>query len=126
MRDRESSLRQRIEELEEENAQMRAALGALDGCEDWYRYGLTPGEMKIFQALRRRKIATTQQLLFALYPNDPDRRAEVELNIIRVIVSNLRRKLRPAGVEIRCARNVGWWLEHLHSLSQGRVIQSVA
>ncbi len=107
-------LQDRIAELEEENAQLKASLGALDGQEDWHQFGLTPSEVRILNALQRRKIATTQQLLFALYPNDPDRRAEVDLNIIRVVVSNLRRKLRAAGIVIQCRRNVGWWLEQPH------------
>jgi DNA-binding response OmpR family regulator len=104
-------LRQRIEELEAENADLKSTLREVDGQEEWYRCGLTPGEMKVFGALRRRKLATTQQLLFALYPNDPDRRAEADLNIIRVHVSNLRRKLAARGISIECRRNVGWWLE---------------
>jgi DNA-binding response OmpR family regulator len=101
------SLQDRIAELEEENASLKDALGALDGCEDAHRLGLTKSEGRIYRALTRRKVATTDQLIFALYPNDPDRRAERDPSIIRVHIRNMRRK----GIPIAVSRAVGWWLD---------------
>lgn len=104
----EKQLRERIEELEAELAELKASLCELAGREDWHRQGMTPQEVTVFSVLQKRKISTTRQLLFALYPNDPDRRAEADLNIVRVLVSNIRRK---TGIKVKCQRNVGWWIE---------------
>jgi hypothetical protein len=103
---RDQALRDRISELEEENASLKAALGALDGLEDAHLLGLTMQEGRVYNALKRRKIATTDQLIFAMYPNDPDRRAECAPNTVRVVVKHMRDK----GVPIKCRQGVGWWL----------------
>lgn len=102
-------LRERIAELEEENASLKAALGSMDGYEGPARMGLTKSECRLYNAMKRRKITTTDQLIFALYPNDPDRRAECDSSIVRVHILNMRRK----GVPIGVSKTVGWWLEEM-------------
>jgi hypothetical protein len=101
------SLNDRIADLEEENATLKAVLGALDGLEDTTCMGLTKSEGRIYNALKRRKVATTDQLIFALYPFDADKRAECEPAIVRVHILNMRRK----GIRIGVSKTVGWWLE---------------
>jgi DNA-binding response OmpR family regulator len=102
------SLRNRVEELEAELTDLKATLGALDGCEDAYRLGLTRSEGRIYNALRRRKVATRDQLFFALYPNDPDKRADGDPAVVRVLIQKIRRK----GIPIKGSKTVGWWLDH--------------
>jgi DNA-binding response OmpR family regulator len=100
-------LRERIEELESEIAELKATLGALDGHEDARELGLTRSEGKIYNALRRRKIATRDQLFFALYADNPDKRAESDPACVRVFIQKIRRK----GIPVKGSKTVGWWLE---------------
>ena len=100
-------LRDRIADLECENAELKATLGALDGCEDAHLFGLSRQEGQVYNALKRRKIVTRDQILFAMYPNDPDKRAEASPSTVKVVVKHMRDK----GVPIKCRHGVGWWLD---------------
>lgn len=99
-------LQDRIADLEAENADLKAVLGALDGQEGVLRLGLTKSEGRIYNALKRRKIATREQLFFALYADDPDKRAERDPTCVRVFIQKIRRK----GIPIAGSKTVGWWL----------------
>ena len=73
--------------------------------------GLTPSEFNVLEylALRRGRVVSKFQLREQLYDSD----ADVMSNVIEVIVSSLRRKLRGAGVEgiIRTKRGFGYYID---------------
>uniref|UniRef100_UPI003BADAF3A hypothetical protein n=1 Tax=Stappia sp. TaxID=1870903 RepID=UPI003BADAF3A len=69
--------------------------------------GLTPQEARVFTVLLCRGAATRVAMLTGLY-RDSGRRGG---GIVKVIVCNLRKKLKRLGIEIHTRRGEGWCLD---------------
>lgn len=62
--------------------------------------GLTRSEARIVWLIYRRDIATTRQLMHAVYVDSPDRMHEIEPNTIKTFVCFARKKLRRLGLTV--------------------------
>lgn len=95
----------RISELEDENAYLKAQLmdEVIVFPPSWK---LRPSERKILRHLLKRRAATTESLLAVLYS---DRGGdEPEENILKVHVYRLRQSLRRLGIEIQTNYGEGY------------------
>lgn len=104
-------LRQRVETLETENAELRTMLGLDEDVADLQHFGFSPNEARIVNLLRKRRTVTREQALFVCHPNNPDRRYEVTGNVVSVHLSRIRSKLRPLGCSLSVIYGVGWRLD---------------
>jgi len=100
-------LEDQVFQLTEQVKELKAAL--IDT--DWAppaRFKLTGSETIILQALRRREIVSVQALMLCLYR---DRYGdEPECNVVRVLISHLRAKLRPFGIVVKNTHGLGYSL----------------
>lgn len=108
------ALRDRIEYLEEENRQLRERLASKDGddfCTRAHRaFGLTKAEGRILAVLVRCGLAETSALYDALYGFNELDEPEKPNEAVRSHMKRMRRKLRPAGVEIETHYGFGFAL----------------
>lgn len=95
----------RIEELEDENTMLREALGlTFWGDPTW---PLSKSERKLLGVLSRVQVASQERLMTALYADTNDPPAD---KVIMVRITNIRRKLKPYGIEIKNRWGQGYWL----------------
>lgn len=107
----EAALRDRIDYLEAENAQLRKQL-AVDVIDDFAvrcrrAFGLTATEAHILNVLMRRAQVAKASLFEALYG---DRIAAPEPKVLDVMVHKLRRKIGQRGIQIETIWGVGYRL----------------
>lgn len=101
-------IRDRVAELEDENAELRSLLGLGADVEAWRVMGFTPTEARMINLLLARDVATRDQLLFVCHPDDPDRRYDTTGNVVSVHLARIRRKLKPLGAAVGCLWGSGW------------------
>jgi hypothetical protein len=92
LEDELQTARDRIKELE-------AALGLHDDIQPLIRLGLSKSEARVVSLLSKRQHVTREQALLAIYAEDPERRYDVQDQVVDVFICNARRKLRRLGVE---------------------------
>ena len=106
----------RLEQLEAENEELRDQLAfyeltifgeMLQFPAEWR---LTRNEKRLLGVLLSMNIAHTDAIMAAIYRGKLD---EPFSKIINVMIFNLRRKLRPFGVEIRTRINLGFYIDEL-------------
>ena len=90
-------LRDRVEELERLLG-MRAILPRL--------WRLTRREAEVLGILLKRQVMPQEQIFAAIWGGESD----CSLKIVEVIISKLRAKLRPFGIEIRNEYGVGYFV----------------
>ena len=102
------SLQDRIDQLEFENAELKAALNISMTTPRFFR--LSSKEQQLFSLLvSRPQFLAYKTALLALYQ---DRIGdEPEPQIIKVYICNIRRKLKPFGIKIGTHWGRGWYLE---------------
>lgn len=100
------TLRDRVFELEEENAALKRCLES----QPMFPLGwqLTRTEAKLLSSFMNARggFCSEERLRLALYGFGPERSS----NVIRVQLSRMRRKIIRHGVEIVCRRGDGWAL----------------
>lgn len=69
---------------------------------------LTPSERKVLRQLLKLRVAKQNSLLAALYSERGG--DEPEPNVIRVLISRMRRNLLPFGIKIKTVRGEGYSL----------------
>lgn len=106
-------LRQRIEELEEENRWLRDQMTATPDGGRFHCLGLTVTEEKILSAIYNVSpgtISTDRLAGMTGRRKDPDEMTNPRGNV-NVYIWRLRKKLRPMGVHIRTAWDVGFFID---------------
>jgi hypothetical protein len=105
----------KIERLEDELEVMRQRLDEakrlFGGDQDvlaLQRLGLSPSQARAASILLNRPTVTAEQMGFAVYIDDPDRRHELSKCALRVHVSKARERLRTLGVRIEDGRQIGY------------------
>lgn len=103
-----SVLEARVQVLEDENLLLREALGMTwDSPREWK---LTPMEAKFTGILMRVQIAPRERLMTALYAHTADPPND---QIIPIMASHIRHKIRPFGLDIRCQKGSGYYLAEI-------------
>jgi hypothetical protein len=104
----------KIERLEDELEVMRQRLDEtqrLFGLDQdilaLQRLGLSPSQARVAGILLKRPMVTAEQMGFAVYIDDPDRRHELGGSALKVHVSKARERLRKLGVHIEDGRRFG-------------------
>ena len=100
----------RIEELEEENAELRAMLGLNLEIGRLNALGFTPQEARVVNLLATREMVNSEQVLFVCQPDNVDRRYEINRHYVPVIICHARRKLKALGCSVVTVRGYGWCL----------------
>lgn len=94
-------LRERLEIVETENAELRALMGFTDLGHLKYRaLGLPPSGCSLLAALMARPMVTNDALRFALHPHDADARTDLCDNLVKVQVCHLRHRLSKLGIRV--------------------------
>lgn len=106
-----TGLQQRVERLEEENAELRAMLGLGDPTTGLRFLGFTETEARIVNLLLAREAVTREQVMFAMHPNDPDKRYDLSYNLPSVHMTRIRARLKPLGAGVRAFWGKGWWMD---------------
>ena len=102
-----SRLRDRVDELTEENEQLKALI--IGG--DYKRHGdLTRQEYAVLKTIAKGEIMPMQRLVEVLEVCT-GRVAENPANHAAVQVSRLRKKIKPYGVTIYSKAHYGYWIE---------------
>jgi DNA-binding response OmpR family regulator len=92
--------------LLDENEVLKSALaGSVTVPREW---GLTPKQADLMRVLIRRPVASYDACMAGLYS---DRIAPPDQRIINVLISRMRRKLLPFGIEIRTVWGIGYELD---------------
>jgi hypothetical protein len=132
MRDRESELRRRVEELEAENAELKRIMGVGHQHEGLRLLGLSEQQANLIGVLLKRDIASCGQLIVAANPTDLDRRYNMTNRSVKVPLHHAKAKLRPMGVEVRNVQGRGYCMPPeskarlMTFINQRQAIQSVA
>lgn len=109
--DQISRLREQIDELREENRQLRHNIGLIDRLPDHRKLkliGMSESCFRIFALLERRSLVTKDVIFTALWDdNEPDW-AE---SAVGVYLNRLRKVLARFEIKITNVRSVGWCLE---------------
>lgn len=103
-------LRDRVEMLEAENAELRTMLGLDDDVAALLIMGFTPAEARIVNLMLRRDIVTKDQVLFVSNPINPERRYDQGGNSANVHISRMRKVLNPLGCRLETYYGQGWRL----------------
>ena len=116
-----ATLTRRIADLTAENRDLRDRIAGIeaaltDELDAWRIAGLTPMETTLLALLLKRDSASRSQIMAVCYGADPD--AAPEDKIVDVMVSKIRRKLRPLGVTIENIHGVGY---RLSAASKARI-----
>ena len=105
------SLRDRIEELEEELRQLRAD----NVKKDWFILGnLSKQQSALLFAINQRSVTTYEQLDYVTEDHGKYNRYEGEMHQTlrtKVAVWKLRKKLELYGVKIKTLRGIGYYLD---------------
>jgi DNA-binding response OmpR family regulator len=94
-----------IEELRDRVEELESLLGLRDNTPD--PFGLTPTEKKFVGVLLRRKSATKDMLLTAIYGGLSDR----DQSNVTVNMKKIRDKLDPCGITVKNRVGVGYYLD---------------
>jgi hypothetical protein len=111
MTDLVRGLRERIEELEEEIRQLRADIAPTD---DTFAGILTRQQVALLKSIRNRNVASYQYIDQVLAGQGYSGRGdgeETEKLRSKVSIYNLRKRLRPYGIEIKTWPNIGYYLD---------------
>jgi hypothetical protein len=104
-------LRERIEELEEEIRHFRADIAPTD---DTFAGILTRQQVALLKSIRNRNVASYQYIDQVLagqgYSGRGDGEALEQLRS-KVSIYNLRKRLKPYGIEIKTWRGIGYYLD---------------
>lgn len=105
-----AEMRARIDELEEEVADLRTRLKAYTGAGLMIDsdVGLTPYEEKIASLLAVREIVTKDMIYDALYHDEEVDRTH---KTVDVFIHKMRPKLRKFDIEIKNRPHRGWYVE---------------
>lgn len=104
-----TGLQDRIEELEEEIADLRSLL-AIDESADWLmKAGFSPAESRMLSMMLAKDIVSRRQLAYAATPTTAryDRASE---SLVSVHLHAINRKLRPLGVSYTTVHGRGVYL----------------
>lgn len=105
----EAALRDRVEYLEAENANLRAELGYAQTEEQITKarraFKIAPQQAKLLIALKDGRQRSFEALRAVLWPNADD---EPESNVLHVHVAHLRKGLRGYGINIGTIWAYGW------------------
>ncbi len=102
--------------LEEENARLRRRNAALEramtaGSKDYAEaFDLTHTEAAIFGLLIGGRMISKDGLFLAIYGHRPKSDELMGPQIIESHISKLRKKIKPAGIEIKMVRGLGYRL----------------
>lgn len=107
---RELALEARIAELEDEVAELRAMLAVDADTEALRLLGFTATEARIVNLLLARDKASRDQVLFAMYPNNPDKRYDMSYGLPSVHMTRIRAVLKPLGATVKAFWGEGWWM----------------
>lgn len=104
------ALKERIAELEAENAWLRSLFeeGGVVFPPAW---DLSPAEGRLLIAVLRRPIAEWPYIIDVMYGHDPDGGPNDPVRTLRVIVSHLRPKLISAGIVLRTVWGRGFVID---------------
>lgn len=104
-------LREQLDELREENRQLRHDIGLIDRLPDHRKLrliGMSESCFRIFSLLERRSIVTRDAIFAALWDDDEPDSAE---SAVGVYLNRLRKVLTRFDIKITNVRSVGWCLE---------------
>jgi DNA-binding response OmpR family regulator len=104
-------LRERIEELEEEIRQLRADMVQTDAT---FMGVLTRQQIALLNGIYNRKVANYQYIDQVMAANGNFNRCDakdLEKPRSKVAIHNLRKRLKPHGIEIKTWRGVGYYLD---------------
>lgn len=101
-------LKGRIDELKEENRQLKEMLRG-DHLNLPLEWNLPPTISKIIKVLLSQEAATTQEIFNTLYFDDPNGGPDSP-DIIQVHISLHRKKLKEFGIEIKHLRERGYYI----------------
>lgn len=117
------NLRETIDELTEENRQLKAQLKEQAVKEAWdvpLCFRLSAAETRIFQLLVMRQLVTRQALWRAVDLYDDK---EFNPNHLNVVITHIRRKLKPFSCTIECVWGQGYKLTDETRAEIERLIQ---
>lgn len=106
----------RLRVVETENEELRERIARLE-AELWglapmpVELRLTGKEEKVLGCLMQRPEASRDAIMLALYGNAPSGDDEPEIKIVDVFVFNVRKKLKPFGIEIGTHWGHGYFLD---------------
>lgn len=109
--DQISRLREQIDELREENRQLRHNIGLIDRLPDRRKLkliGMSESCFRIFALLERRSLVTKDVIFTALWDDSEPDSAE---SAVGVYLNRLRKVLARFEIKITNVRSVGWCLE---------------
>lgn len=111
------ALRERIDELEEENRQLRDAFAPTAVFPlEWRLSAAENGVLALF--VRTQQAVTKDMIRYAMafLPNAKRQAPDVVSNLATVVITNLRTKLRLAAVEVEIVnvRGLGWRISAKH------------
>lgn len=104
-------LRERIEELEEEIRQLRADMVQTDAT---FMGVLTRQQIALLNGIYNRKVANYQYIDQVMAANGNFNRGDakdLEKPRSKVAIHNLRKRLKPYGIEIKTWRGIGYYLD---------------
>ncbi len=105
------TLRERIDELEEEIRQLRTNMVETDTV---FMGALTRQQVVLLQGIYSRKMATYQYIDVIMASKGNDGRGDgryLEKLRSKVAIYNLRKKLKPYDIEINTWRGIGYYLD---------------
>lgn len=106
-----AKLREQLDELQEENRQLKEEIGLIDQLPDYRKLrliGMSDTCFRIFALLERRSIVSKDALLRALWNEDEPENA---LSALGVYLNRLRKILNGFEIKITNVRAVGWYLD---------------
>ncbi|CAB5220116.1 hypothetical protein UFOVP231_61 [uncultured Caudovirales phage] len=123
MSDLIKQLRERIEELEEQNRQLRDGVAP---DETMFIAGLSRQQIALLRGIYSRKTATYQYLDVIMANDGHSARgcgSELEKLRSKVAIYNLRKKLAPHGIKISTWRGIGYYLNEANREKLKRLME---
>lgn len=117
------NLREKVDELTEENRQLKAQLKEQAIKEAWdvpFCFKLSAAETRVFQLLVMRQMTPKDMIWRAI---DPYGHKEFHANHLSVVITHIRRKLRPFGCTVECVWGMGYKLPDETRMEIERLIQ---
>lgn len=109
------AINSRIEQLEEENRQLRAKIADLSGLGLYERarevFDITHRQATFLVLLLNRRTVSHSQATEAVYDDDKLDDLDDPYSAIRTIVKHLRRAIAPHGVRFRTVYGHGWEID---------------
>lgn len=104
-------LREQLDELREENRQLKSEVGLIDSLPDYRKLkliGMSDVGFRIFALLEKRSIVSKDALLRALWTDNEPENADAALG---VYLNRLRKVIDRFEIKITNVRAVGWYLD---------------